>query len=69
VQACEQIKKIVPIALDEHILGGQQADPGEFPHQVVLGYPDEFDAAKISYDCGGSLISKSFILTAGEWWW
>ncbi|KAG5675649.1 hypothetical protein PVAND_005536 [Polypedilum vanderplanki] len=66
IQACEQIKKIVPIGVQFNIIGGEQAEKGEFPHQVVLGYPDELDPNKISYDCGGSLISKNFILTAAH---
>jgi hypothetical protein len=35
-----------------------QTDVGEFPHMAAIGFSDEVDESKLSYDCGGSLISK-----------
>lgn len=68
-QACEKVRnlKLVELAnVDYHILGGEPTEPGEFPHQAALGYADVFDTNKIGYYCGGSLISKDFVLTAGK---
>lgn len=47
-------------------MGGEQARRGEFPHQALLGYPGETDPGKIEFNCGGSLISKRFVLTAAH---
>lgn len=33
-------------------------DVGEFPHMAAIGYGDEVDETKISFDCGGSLIAN-----------
>lgn len=35
---------------------------GEFPHMAAIGFGDEVDENKFSYDCGGSLISKVIFL-------
>ena len=42
------------------IIGGSSAQSSEFPHQALLGYVEE---TKISWKCGGSIISSDFILT------
>jgi trypsin len=52
-------------APDSEIVGGQPADPGEYPHQVALlvhGVSNRFNAQF----CGGSLISPDTVLTAGH---
>lgn len=41
-------------------------DIGEFPHMTAIGFSNEVDDTVITYDCGGSLISKNFVLTAGK---
>ncbi|KAF2899312.1 hypothetical protein ILUMI_06862, partial [Ignelater luminosus] len=46
------------------IIGGVPAQLKEFPHMALLGFEDEDD--KISWKCGGSLISDQFILTAAH---
>nr|XP_019931520.2 serine protease snake-like [Aedes albopictus] len=46
------------------IVGGEQARVGEFPHQALLGYPSETN--RIEFKCGGSLISKRYVLTAAH---
>ncbi|XP_070501542.1 serine protease persephone-like [Chironomus tepperi] len=67
VQACDKIKKMNFLGIDFHILNGNRTEVGEFPHQVVLGYKDELDSSKDpSWDCGGSLISRNFVLTAAH---
>ncbi|KAF2886038.1 hypothetical protein ILUMI_20135, partial [Ignelater luminosus] len=46
------------------IIGGVPAQLKEFPHMALLGYEDE--NREIHWDCGGSLISDQFILTAAH---
>ena len=44
---------------NSRIINGQEASPGEFPHQVTLlrnGY----------HTCGGSVISNGWVLTAAH---
>lgn len=49
--------------LDFHIVGGTESDVGEFPHAAVLGYDN---LGEIEYNCGGALISESFVITAAH---
>ncbi|KAF2899313.1 hypothetical protein ILUMI_06863 [Ignelater luminosus] len=46
------------------IVGGAPVQLKEFPHMALLGFEDENN--KISWKCGGSLISDQFILTATQ---
>ncbi|XP_059051620.1 serine protease snake-like [Achroia grisella] len=48
----------------ELIVGGQSADQGEFPHMAAIGFTN-FDGG-YNFNCGGSLISPRFVLTAGH---
>uniref|UniRef100_A0A2A4JQ23 trypsin n=1 Tax=Heliothis virescens TaxID=7102 RepID=A0A2A4JQ23_HELVI len=48
----------------ELIVGGENANPGEFPHMAAIGWADFGGSYKFS--CGGSLISPRFVLTAGH---
>lgn len=45
------------------IIGGTKADPKEFPHMAAIGYGSEND---IKWNCGGTLISHQFVLTAAH---
>ncbi|XP_070509410.1 serine protease persephone-like [Chironomus tepperi] len=45
------------------IVGGREAMPYEFPHHALLGY-DKNDQTE--WKCGGSLVSRNFILTAAH---
>ncbi|KYQ48361.1 Serine protease snake [Trachymyrmex zeteki] len=44
------------------IIGGIQAKHAEFPHMAVIGYGKQ----DVSWQCGGSIISENFILTAAH---
>ncbi|CAH2234538.1 jg1678 [Pararge aegeria aegeria] len=60
---CQKISErgLPPLSL--HIIGGEIANLGEFPHMAALGYErsDGYD-----FQCGGSLISDTFILSAAH---
>ncbi|XP_049873334.1 serine protease persephone-like [Pectinophora gossypiella] len=56
------IKNSIP-PLDLHIIGGELASVGEFPHMVAIG----FDRGNgYEFDCGGSLVSRNYVLTAAH---
>ncbi|CAH0730893.1 unnamed protein product, partial [Brenthis ino] len=48
----------------ELIVGGENANQGEFPHMAAIGWIDFDD--NYAFQCGGSLISSRFVLTAGH---
>jgi gram-positive specific serine protease len=50
---------------EDRIKGGKKAKVGQFPWMALLIYQDT-DTKKISYGCGGSLITPSFVLTAAH---
>lgn len=45
------------------IIGGTKAEPKEFPHMAAIGYDTENG---IDWQCGGTLISERFVLTAAH---
>ncbi|XP_068633515.1 serine protease persephone-like [Battus philenor] len=64
--ADKECKKIVensipPLVL--HIIGGETAGMGEFPHMVALGYeaPEGY-----IFQCGGTLLSNLFVISAAH---
>merc|ERR1712170_286255 len=48
------------LAADTFIVGGEDASPGEFPHQCALEY------ASGSHTCGCSIIGERWVLTAAH---
>lgn len=48
----------------ELIVGGIPAKPKEFPHMALIGFNG--DNNKVSWECGGALISENYVLTAGH---
>jgi len=50
--------------IDFHILNGENAAVGQFPHMVALGFLNADD--EIEWNCGASLISQNFLLTAAH---
>ena len=48
------------------IVGGTLADPKEFPHMAAVGFDDAGSPNRIKWQCGGSLVSDEFILTAAH---
>lgn len=44
------------------VVGGQEAQPGQFPYQVALYVKVSLGTAF----CGGSLISENYVLTAAH---
>ena len=52
-----------------NIVGGKRAKLGDYPYMALLGYETfiNSDGKEIkSYDCGGSLINKWYVLTAAH---
>ena len=56
-------------AAAKRIVGGQFADPGEWPWQVLLQWENGtaiYEARHNKTFCGGAILSKRFILTAAH---
>lgn len=52
-----------PDSLVSRIIGGRRAEVAEFPHFAALAFIVE---NKLSFDCGGALISTNFVLSAAH---
>ena len=52
-----------------NIVGGKRAKPGDFPYMALIGYgttTNQKGETVTSYNCGGSLINKYYVLTAAH---
>lgn len=50
---------ILGAALDTRIVGGEDAELGEYPHQISLRFQGR-------HTCGGSILHSLYILTAAH---
>lgn len=69
ILACEKYTVFANIkntGLDFHILNGNETLLGEFPHMAAIGYISQEVGKNITWDCGGSLISERYVLTAAH---
>ena len=51
-------------ALQQQILGGREAEPGDLPFMALLGYKQP--NYRILYICGGTVINRYYVLTAAH---
>lgn len=67
IKSSEECKKFGkrPEIGGDRIFNGREAEVGEFPHFVSLGYGLEGDD-EVEFNCAGVLISNKFILTAAH---
>ncbi|XP_022916661.1 serine protease Hayan-like [Onthophagus taurus] len=61
--ACKDFQN--EISVTPFILGGINVSLGEYPHMASLGYEDETKDDYL-YECGGALISDTYVLTAAH---
>lgn len=63
VRECKRIIANTTTPLSTYILGGEVAENGEFPHMAALVYER---GNGYEFDCGGSVLSSTFVLTAAH---
>nr|XP_029736110.1 CLIP domain-containing serine protease B15-like [Aedes albopictus] len=52
------------LTLENHILGGEETEPEEYPWTALLVYKDP--RGRKSYGCGGTLINERYVVTAAH---
>lgn len=64
-QACARWSKSASVVSKYQIVGGKNAESGEFPHMAALGFYSPAEK-RYFFNCGGSLISELYVLTAAH---
>lgn len=61
---CDKFGEVVSdVVISNNIINGKESGLAEFPHMVSLGYEN---LNEIIFDCGGSLISTNYVITAAH---
>lgn len=61
-----ETEKVIDCKRRLGIVGGYLALPGNYPHMALLGYDSGAGGGELEWNCGGSIISLRFILTAAH---
>ncbi|XP_065204239.1 serine protease snake-like [Planococcus citri] len=65
----EQKGKADEPSLTARIIGGTPTQISEYPHMALIGFEiklDEYNLTFVEWNCGGSLISENFVLSAAH---
>ncbi|XP_013198641.1 uncharacterized protein LOC106141535 [Amyelois transitella] len=54
------------VTVDHRIAGGKETELEQFPWTVLLKTTFDYGSSEASFNCGGSLISSFYVLTAGH---
>lgn len=57
---CREKASVAPLFLVDKLSDFRKSEVYEFPHMVALGYNYQ---NSIEYECGGSLVTESFVVT------